>query len=233
MRYWSIVPAAGVGRRMGGEQPKQYLELGGQSIIEHTLNRLRTHPSICGVVVSLSSTDEYWSQLSLHDYPTPLWTTAGGAERCHSVLNGLYKLQEVAADFDWVLVHDAARPCLRAEDIDNLINELHSHPVGGLLGLPIADTIKQVDDDRAISKTVDRSGLWRALTPQMFHLGVLRAALEHALEAGYEVTDEASAIELYGYRPVMVEGAADNIKITNPNDLMLAEAFLKRQGQSV
>ncbi|NOY72869.1 MAG: 2-C-methyl-D-erythritol 4-phosphate cytidylyltransferase [Gammaproteobacteria bacterium] len=233
MRFWFIVPAAGVGRRMGGVLPKQYLKLGEQTIIEHTLYCLRNHPAISGVVLVISPTDQYWPQLHLPEYSVPLWVAEGGVERCHSVLNGLYKLQERAADDDWVLVHDAARPCLRADDIDKLINNLQTHAVGGLLGLPVADTIKQVDESGMITKTVDRCGLWRALTPQMFRLGLLREALNNALSVGYIVTDEASAMEFQGYRPMMIEGAADNIKMTHPNDLSLVKTFLQQQGRAI
>ncbi len=230
MQFWSVVPAAGVGLRMGGVLPKQYLKLGKQTIIEHTLNRLRNHPLISGVVLVISSEDPHWQQLQLPECATPLWIAEGGAERCHSVLNGLDKLQEFASDDDWVLVHDAARPCLRSTDINKLIEGLQCHSVGGLLGLPVADTIKQVGDDGMIIKTVDRRALWRALTPQMFRVGLLKKALKHALSKEYMVTDEASAVEFYGYCPLMIEGSADNIKITHPNDLSLAETFLQQQG---
>jgi len=230
MQFWSIVPAAGVGLRMGGVLPKQYLKLGKQTIIEHTLNRLRNHPLISGVVLVISPSDQHWKKLQLPECAAPLWIADGGAERCHSVLNGLNKLQGFASDDDWVLVHDAARPCLRSEDINKLIENLQFHAVGGLLGLPVADTIKKVGDDGMIIKTVDRNALWRALTPQMFRVGLLKNALQHALSKAYLVTDEASAVEFHGYRPIMIEGSADNIKITHPNDLSLAETFLQQQG---
>jgi len=233
MQFWSVVPAAGIGLRMGGVLPKQYLKLGKETIIEHTLNRLRNHPLISGVVLVISPADQHWQQLQLPECTTPLWITNGGAERCHSVLNGLSKLQEFADDDDWVLVHDAARPCLRSADINKLIEGLQFHSVGGLLGLPVADTIKQVGDDGIIIKTVDRRALWRALTPQMFRIGLLENALKHALSENYLVTDEASAVEFHGYRPLMIEGSPDNIKITHPNDLSLAETFLQQQGRTL
>ncbi|MCH8976667.1 MAG: 2-C-methyl-D-erythritol 4-phosphate cytidylyltransferase, partial [Proteobacteria bacterium] len=150
-------------------------------------------------------------------------------ERCHSVLNGLQVLSEQANSSDWVLVHDAARPCLRKEDIDRLIEVLAGHEVGGLLGLPVRDTMKRADLSCTIQETVERKGLWHALTPQMFHLDVLINSLENALSQERVVTDEAQAVELSGLRPVLVEGHPDNIKITRNNDLALAELFLYQQ----
>jgi len=225
--YWAVVPAAGVGSRMQADRPKQYLELAGKTILQHTLERLATHPMIKGVVVSVSAGDAYWSDLKL-DASLPIYMAEGGAERCHSVLNGLKKLCHVAEQTDWVLVHDAARPCLRHEDIDKLIAELQ-HTDGGLLGLPVADTIKFCDKNGVVQKTVDRSGLWRALTPQMFRLKSLLDALQKAIDENALVTDEASAMELIGIHPKMVEGHADNIKITHPQDLRWAEMYLNNQ----
>jgi 2-C-methyl-D-erythritol 4-phosphate cytidylyltransferase len=154
-------------------------------------------------------------------------TVTGGAERCHSVLNGLEQLAGTAGVDDWVLVHDAARPCVRRQDIEMLMSRFEDHAVGGLLGLPVADTMKQVDSDSMILKTVERDGLWRALTPQMFRLGPLRDALQQAIASGVMVTDDAAAMEMAGYRARMVEGQADNIKITRPADLQLAEFYLQ------
>ncbi|WP_303908242.1 2-C-methyl-D-erythritol 4-phosphate cytidylyltransferase [Thiohalomonas denitrificans] len=224
--WWAVVPAAGVGRRMGGERPKQYLELNGRRVIDHTLSRLGSHPGLRGLVVVIGAEDGYWSEPQV---PVALETVAGGEERCHSVLNGMEQLAGRAGDDDWVLVHDAVRPCLRAEDIDALLSELAGHPVGGLLGLPIADTVKRTDRRGDVLETVSREGLWRALTPQMFRFGLLRQALRAALEAGEWLTDEAAAIERAGYRPKMVEGHGDNIKITRPRDLALAALYLAQQ----
>jgi 2-C-methyl-D-erythritol 4-phosphate cytidylyltransferase len=163
------------------------------------------------------------------EHPT-LLSASGGEERCHSVLNALTALQKVADESDWVLVHDAARPCLRSEDIDHLLAELTDHPVGGLLGLPVADTMKRTDADDSVIETVSREHLWRALTPQMFRLGELYDALDGALKRDELVTDEASAMELAGKAPKMVEGHGDNIKITRPQDLRFAELYLAEQG---
>jgi len=154
-------------------------------------------------------------------------TASGGAERCHSVLHGLVQLTGAAAEDDWVLVHDAARPCVRQQDIEMLVRTLENDPVGGLLGLPVADTMKQVDAAGTVLQTVERDGLWRALTPQMFRLGLLRDALQQSIASGALVTDEAAAMEMAGHRPRMVQGQGDNIKITRPGDLQLAEFYLQ------
>ena len=223
-KFWAAIPAAGVGSRMEADRPKQYLPLLSMNVIEHTLSRFLDHPLISGVVVALSDNDPWWEELGLQ-HPK-LITAAGGAERCHSVLNALIALQSQADENDWVLVHDAARPCLRSGDLDLLIETLKEHPVGGLLGLPVADTVKRTDSDATVVETVPREHLWRALTPQMFRLGELRTALESALQNDLLVTDDASAMELAGKAPKMVEGHSDNIKITRPGDLRLAERYL-------
>jgi 2-C-methyl-D-erythritol 4-phosphate cytidylyltransferase len=226
-RYWAVIPAAGVGRRMGSRIPKQYLPLAGKTVLEQTLSVFLKHPKINGIVLAITEGDPYWQTLSKHfqDVATPIILASGGQERCHSVLNALICLATQADTDDWVLVHDAARPCLSTEDIDHLINTLSETSTGGLLGLPMADTVKRCDAQGYVLATVDRSELWRALTPQMFPLGVLIKALTHALENKLLVTDEASAIELQGLQVTMVEGQASNIKITHPSDLQMAELF--------
>jgi 2-C-methyl-D-erythritol 4-phosphate cytidylyltransferase len=222
---WAVVPAAGVGRRMGGPVPKQYLPLAGRPVIEHTLGRLLGHPGIRGVVVVLGPEDGWWPQTAWAADARVI-RAPGGAERCHSVLGGLQALAGRAGAGDWVLVHDAARPCLRAADIDRLRTRLAEHPVGGLLGVPVRDTMKRGDPSGAVLETVPREGLWHAFTPQMFRLGMLREALAGALARGDLVTDEASAMERAGHRPLLVEGHPDNLKITRPEDLALAEFYL-------
>lgn len=225
--YWAIIPAAGIGQRMQADRPKQYLPLSGRTVIEHTLERVADHPALAGTVVALADDDAYWPGVRAR-LKVRVDETAGGAERCHSVLNALVALEPRARADDWVLVHDAARPCLRRSDIDRLIEQLAPHPVGGLLGAPVSDTVKRTDAEGRVVETVERRNLWRALTPQMFRYGELRRALVHALDRGWMVTDEASAIELSGQQPLMVEGEPDNIKITRPGDLALAEFFLQR-----
>lgn len=227
-RIWAVVPAAGSGSRMGAGRPKQYLELAGAPILQHTLARLLGHSAIQAVVVALSESDADFQRLPCARDPR-LLRAHGGAERCHSVANALDVLVGRAAEHDWVLVHDAARPCLCGSDIDRLLRELGGHPVGGLLALPVRDTMKRADPGGDVTATVDRQGLWHALTPQMFRLGALRAALAGALGAGVLVTDEAQAMERTGVRPRLVEGRPDNIKVTRPHDLALAELYLSRQ----
>ena len=227
LKFYAVVPAAGAGSRMGADIPKQYLTLAGQTVLEHSLDVLLACERIATVVLVLSADDERWPEI-MHRYKdSRVETVTGGAERCHSVLNGLEHLAGTAGVDDWVLVHDAARPCVRQQDIEMLMTRLEDHAVGGLLGVPVADTMKQVDSDSMILKTVERDGLWRALTPQMFRLGPLRDALQQAIASGVMVTDDASAMEMAGYRARMVEGQADNIKITRPADLQLAEFYLQ------
>ncbi len=228
-RYWAVVPAAGVGSRMNAAVPKQYLQLAGRCVIEHTLARLCAHPKIEAVMVVVSAADRWWQEIDQTHFGKPVVTVQGGAERCHSVLNGLMALMQRAAGDDWVLVHDAARPCLRLADIDLLIQQAHSHEAGGLLGLPVADTMKRTNGAGDVVETVSRDHLWRALTPQMFRLQALKQALDNALSQGYLVTDEASAMEQAGCQPLMVEGHGDNLKITRPQDLALAEMYLQQQ----
>lgn len=227
---WAVVPAAGVGSRMGSAVPKQFLRLGSLTVLEHAIDALWRIPGLAGLV--LVSNDDTALQALGRVFPgRTIMSAAGGAQRCHSVLNGLRALQQQARDDDWVLVHDAARPCARAADLHKLVDTLTAtdNGIGGLLGVPVSDTIKRTSADRRIEATIEREGLWHAQTPQMFRLGGLLAALEQALADGFEVTDEASAMEHAGHRPLMVEGHADNCKITRPEDLPLAELYLKQQ----
>jgi len=211
---------------MGTDIPKQYLPLAGKRVIEHTLERLGSHPCISGVVVAVADGDPWWEQVMATSGPH---RAPGGPERCHSVLNGLAVLAERANEDDWVLVHDAARPCVHGEDISRLVDTLSTHAVGGLLGLRVRDTMKRTDVHGDVVDTVSREGLWHALTPQMFRLGALRRSLQRAMADGRLVTDEAQAMELAGAVPRMVEGRPDNIKITRPEDLALAELYIRRQ----
>jgi len=225
--YWAIVPAAGSGSRMGSRRPKQYLHLHDKPIIQHTLERLCL-PRIAGIVVCIAENDAYWETLTLQK---PVIRVNGGAERCHSVLNGLQALRQWAQPDDWVLVHDAARPCVRQADIEKLMTELVQHPVGGLLAVPVRDTMKRAASNAheiEIVETINREGLWHALTPQMFRLETLYNALQSVLNKGELVTDDAQAIEQFGLQPVLIEGHPDNIKVTHPQDLSLAELYLQQ-----
>jgi 2-C-methyl-D-erythritol 4-phosphate cytidylyltransferase len=212
---------------MGSDLPKQYLPLQGRTVLEHTLNTLFACEPIEGVVLALSPEDGYWPEIAPRFSGKNLVCVAGGNERCHSVLNAVHHLRGFAAVHDWVLVHDAARPCVLAADITELIGTLADDVCGGLLGVPVADTMKRLGADGRVAGTVDRQSLWHAQTPQMFRLGLLQSALEQAIAQDRMVTDEASAMEMAGYRPCMVRGHADNIKITVPSDLALAEFFLQ------
>ena len=222
-RYWAVIPAAGAGKRMQSDIPKQYLQINGKPIIEYTLEVFTKHPDIESVIVAISDTDEYWNELPASSHPK-VKTTEGGIERCHSVMNCLDYLSDIADENDWVLVHDAARPCLKSTDIDKLINNV-SATDGGLLALPVRDTMKR-SNDRHVSETVSREGLWHALTPQMFRLHNLQLALKAVIDSGELVTDESLAMERAGYRPLLVEGRPDNIKVTHNVDLYLATLYL-------
>jgi 2-C-methyl-D-erythritol 4-phosphate cytidylyltransferase len=210
---------------MRADRPKQYLPLLGKTVIEHTLDQLLEHPRIAGLVVAISPADTYWQKLPYADDPRVVSVT-GGDVRAASVLNGLTRLKRIIAQQDWVLVHDAVRPCISYKDLDQLFNMAAELEQGAILGMPVRDTIKQADQRGAIEKTVDRTGLWHALTPQMFRLGQLIKAIETSVELEFEVTDEASAMENVGYRPTLIAGDVQNIKITRPEDLPLAEMIL-------
>lgn len=225
--YWAVVPAAGAGSRMGAELPKQYLTLAGRTVLEHTLDALLACEMLAGIVVVVAEGDTRWATIAQHYHGRPLASVTGGAERSHSVYNGLQQLAAQAHPHDRVLVHDAARPCLPAEDVRRLIAAVGDDEHGGLLGVPVADTMKRVDADQRITQTVERDGLWHALTPQLFRLDLLRAALADAIDRQVAITDEASAMELAGYAPRMVQGSRDNIKITLPADLALAAFYLQ------
>jgi 2-C-methyl-D-erythritol 4-phosphate cytidylyltransferase len=226
INFWAVVPAAGVGKRMNADRPKQYLELAGKAVIEHTLSRLLKANVFSAVAVAISAEDPYWPGLDITRHELII-TAPGGKERADSVLSGLRAIGDQADDNDWVLVHDAARPCLTAGDIHLLIDTLANDDVGGILALSLHDTLKSVQDGDILG-TLDRRAIWRALTPQMFRYGLLKSALEEA-EGNPAVTDEASALELKGLKPKIVEGRPDNIKITRHEDLALAQFYMERQ----
>lgn len=225
--FWVIIPAAGVGSRMQADKPKQYLKLGPRSIIEQTLQLFLPQPTLQGLVVCLAVDDPYWPTLECASNER-IVRAEGGAERADSVLSGLLKLYELGAQVDdWVLVHDAARPNLAQTDLENLLLGLADDEVGGLLGVPARDTLKKVDANGRVVKTLDRRVVWQAFTPQMFRLGVLHRALADALASGVAITDEASAMEWAGYAPRMIEGRSDNLKVTRPEDLQWLEKRLR------
>jgi 2-C-methyl-D-erythritol 4-phosphate cytidylyltransferase len=214
---------------MAAEVPKQYLSLMGRTVLEHSLRALLACTSIEAVMVALRPDDTRPASMTLFDDERVLRIT-GGATRAESVLAALKALEQVAAPRDWVLVHDAARPCVLPADIVNLVSVVRGSDVGGILAEPMVDTVKLAAQDGSVERTLDRSHLWRAQTPQMFRLALLREALEDALDSGALVTDEASAMELAGHGVQLVAGSPGNLKVTLPEDLALAEFYLQARG---
>jgi len=231
VRYFVVIPAAGSGRRFAASMPKQYAALGTSTVIEQALAPFESDPDCTGIVVVVASDDAAWPAIAARRSRV-IETAPGGAERVHSVRAGLAALAKHARDDDWVMVHDAARPCFSAADLSLLKKELAAHEVGGLLAIPLADTLKRAAnaaDPPAAEATIDRTSLWRAATPQVFRFGHLSRALDAALAAGKTPTDEAQAIEWLGFRPRLVAGRPDNIKVTTADDLALAAAILAQR----
>ena len=221
----AVVPAAGVGSRMKADRPKQYLQIHGKTILEHTVEKLLSHPQVSKIVVAVSDDDPYYPELPLNLNPQVI-RVFGGTERADSVLSALdYIAQQQLSD--WVMVHDAARPCIQLSDIDKLISGAMTHDVGAILAAPVRDTMKRGAQGQ-IEHTVDRVDLWHALTPQMFRSKPLRKVLSEALQQGVSITDEASAFEWKGLSPALIAGRSDNFKITQPEDLALAEFYLSQ-----
>ena len=224
-RIWFVIAAAGRASRYGGPVPKPYLRIAGRTLLEHSLRTLNSVAGIAGGVAVLANGDRRFERLP-QSVRRRVVAVAGGPTRAISVLNGLQALITADAD-DWVLVHDAARPCLARKDVETLIAACRGDPVGGLLAVQVADTLKQADEDGRSQRTLSRERLWRAQTPQMFRHGRLVQALTQALAEGFEATDEAAAIEKQGLKPLLVEGSPLNVKITRPADLAFAEAALR------
>jgi len=225
---WAIVPAAGRGNRFGGDVPKQYLPVAGKPLVEHALRALLAHPVVEGVVVALAAGDNRWPGWESLE-GKPVRTCIGGDARAESVLAGLAALPESVRADDFVLVHDAARPNLAFDDLDQLLTRGRGDPVGAILATPVRDTLKRAGDDGGIDGTEPRERLWRALTPQLFRRFQLTRALEAAHDGGLAVTDESMAMERQGHRPLLVEGREDNLKVTTPADLALFEFILSRR----
>lgn len=222
--YFVIIPAAGIGTRMHADRPKQYLDIRGEMILQRVVNLFSSHPLIQKVIVVLHAKDHWWSTLQLQ-HSEKVLTVIGGKERVHSVLLGLQFLSDFADKNDFILVHDAARPCLQSADVTDLIEELKNESVGGLLGLPVVDTLKKVNQDNQVLETISRDQLWQAQTPQCFRYHLLKSSIEKALSENKIITDESSAIEYAGFKPKIIMGNSQNIKITFPDDLKLAELF--------
>ncbi len=224
---WAVVPAAGLGRRMAAEVPKQYLQISGVTLLEHTLRALLNCAELRGLIVALDPGDRRADNVALLSDPRVM-TAAGGFDRAESVRSGLAVLETLAEPDDWVLVHDAARPCLPLNNLMGFIKTITDSGVGGLLAQPCTDTLKVVNEDGVVASTLDRTTIWRAQTPQMFRLGILCAALDQARFEGVQVTDEASAVEAAGHPVQVLEGPASNIKVTVPDDLELVKFHLRR-----
>lgn len=224
LAVWAVIPASGIGSRMQSETAKQYLSFQGKTILEHCLDRLFAHPAIAGAVLVLRDDDIEWEKL---EYPAskPIFLASGGEQRHHSVYSGLTTLQYRFGNDALVVVHDAVRPLVSLRDLDRVIQAARDNEAGAILASPISDTLKLQGNDLEISGTLSRDRLWRALTPQVFHLQPLLNALKKAIDDGLDITDDSSALESMGYAPLLVEGEASNIKITRPQDLALAESI--------
>lgn len=230
-RHFALIPAAGVGARMGARIPKQYMAVAGKPMLHHALETFAAHPRIAHTFVVVSAGDGWIDELLTPELARRASVLrVGGATRQESVFNGLNAMRDQAGDADWVLVHDAARPGLDAALLDRLLDALEGDEVGGLLALPVVDTLKRENDGRS-QETVPRAGLWAAQTPQMFRYALLQRALREASEQGRigAITDDASAVEMLGLRPRLVEGSPRNLKVTLAQDAALAEFFLKGQ----
>ncbi|WP_343154097.1 2-C-methyl-D-erythritol 4-phosphate cytidylyltransferase [Buchnera aphidicola] len=218
----AIVPAAGIGKRMLLDIPKQYIKIKNRTILEYTLTTLLSHPSIVQVIVSLNKRDKYFHKLSIASN-IRITSVIGGNKRIYSVLSGLV----LPINADWVIVHDAVRPCLSYKDLEKLISIIGKTKVGGILARPTCDTIKYVSHNtKKISHTISRKKLWNALTPQLFPTNLLRFCLSKIIRDNIDITDESSALEYCGYNPLIILGSYKNIKITFPEDLIYAEIYL-------
>jgi 2-C-methyl-D-erythritol 4-phosphate cytidylyltransferase len=222
-----IIPASGSGSRMNAEIPKQYLKLeNGLTIVDQCLKTLLEIEQISGCVIALAEGDELFKDSSYYKHPKILGFALGGKERQHSVLSALNTLSEFASSNDWVLVHDAVRPCIKKTDVQNLIGEIFNHSIGGILATRAIDTIKKIKDEGEVS-TIDRKKLYHAQTPQMFRFGILKEAIDKAIEIDNHITDESEAVEDLGHLIKIVTGSKSNIKITQEDDLELANYYLK------
>ncbi len=229
---WAVVPAAGVGRRMGKNQPKQYLEIRGRSIIEHSLDKLFGCKAVAGVAVGIAPDDAYWEKLDIRNKKL-LGAFVGGSERVNTVLNGLDFLSNWATGDDWVMVHDAARPCVSLKDINLLIDKSLEFNCSVILASPVTDTVKRVNACNVIQGTVNRDELMLAMTPQLFPVKLLRLALRTAIDNNIPTTDESAAVEKLGKKPLAIRGQRTNIKITTVDDLQLANIFIDEQDSMI
>ena len=224
-----LIPAAGRGTRFGGDVLKQYLPICGKAVLAHAIRSFQFHHSIDGITVVISE-DDHWFESALGSLTAAVETAPGGYTRAESVRNGLRSISERHPETRWVLVHDAARPCLPPDCLAQLLEQGMQHKDGAILAVPVGDTLKRADEKREIITTVDRESLWSAQTPQLFRIAELSRAMDAAIAANHELTDEASAMELAGASPKLVMGSAANVKITHPGDIKIAEAWLRSSG---
>ncbi len=230
-RVHALIPAAGRGKRYGGDVLKQYLPISGRAVLAHSIRAFQFHPLITSITVVLAE-DDQWFKSAVDPLAAAVETVVGGETRAHSVRNGLSYLADEYSDSDWALVHDGARPCLSPDCLDRLLEQGLRSPDGAILAIPVDDTLKREGGARDITATVDRSGLWAAQTPQLFRIGALADAIDAAHREGCEITDESSAMEFVGARPKLVMGSVANIKITHGSDLAFAETWLERKDRS-
>jgi 2-C-methyl-D-erythritol 4-phosphate cytidylyltransferase len=226
-----LIPAAGRGTRYGGSMLKQYLPVRGKPVLAHTIKAFQFHPMISSITVILAE-DDQWFESAVGLLSANVKTVTGGETRAHSVRNGLRYLSENYSDSDWALVHDAARPCLSNSRLEKFLEQGLESENGAILAVPVGDTLKRAGESQEIIATVDRSSLWAAQTPQLFRVGALSDAIDAAQLADCELTDEASAMEFIGVKPLLVMGSAANIKITHSSDLAIAEALFARKEQA-
>jgi 2-C-methyl-D-erythritol 4-phosphate cytidylyltransferase len=223
-----LIPAAGRGKRYGGAMLKQYLPVCGKSVLAHSIKVFQFHPMVSSTTVVLAE-DDQWFESAVGLLAANVNTVTGGETRAQSVRNGLKYIADNYSSTDWVLVHDAARPCLSVSRLERFLEQGLESPHGAILAVPIGDTLKRAGDSQEVVATVDRTGLWAAQTPQLFRVGVLADAIYVAQEAGCSLTDEASAMEFVGIKPLLIMGSSANIKITHSSDLAIAEALLSRK----
>jgi len=223
-----LIPAAGTGIRYGGAMLKQYLPVCGKPVLAHSIKVFLFHPMISSITVVLAA-DDQWFESAVGALAASVNTVIGGETRAQSVRNGLRFIADKHSAEDWALVHDAARPCLSSSRLEKFLEQGLESPDGAILAVPVGDTLKRAGDSHEIIETVDRSGIWAAQTPQLFRVGQLAEAIDAARSAGCELTDEASAMEFVGVRPLLVMGSSANIKITHSSDLAIAEALLARK----
>ena len=227
-KYFLVVPASGIGQRMNSKIPKQYLDLeNGLTILDQCLKSILSTESITGFIIALDKKDTYFKSSVFATHFKLISIANGGKERFHSVLNALNSLNQIAKPDDWILVHDAVRPCIKKDDIVKLIEEVADDEVGGILANGVVDTVKHKINKGLVS-TIDRKKLYLAQTPQMFRFGILKEAIEKAIELNMHITDESEALENLGYSIRIVDGSSSNIKITTQKDIDLANYYLKQ-----